>query len=508
MSTQHTIVQDKTFEVIKNTVNKMVDFIRPTYGAAANKIIISKQLYSMVVDDGVQAARDFELNDPVENAIVKLVRETAIKTNDRAGDGTTGSLIMLQALINEIARKSKVNGRKVEQELRRGLEEVKEQLRKKARTIKTKEDLKKVAMISFDDEKIADMIAELYYKMGKDSTITIDKSPTLETKIEMTEGVKIGNGYISPYMITNADRMETVLEKPYILLTDYRITEASDILPILTAMAKENKRELVIICENMEQSALATAVLNIVQGKFFVLAVCAPKGENRKVFLEDLALATGANVFTDSKGSKLEKATIADLGRSQRIIARQDETIIVTPKPKKKEDVQNAIQAIRKAISAEQVEDKRKELEYRLATFTNTLAVIKVGAATENEQKALRYKVEDAVNATKAAFHHGVVCGAGLALSSIKTSSPILNEALKYPAKQLRENMGIDEELSLKVDEALNVVTGKSGYFMDVGVMDPVDVLLAGVESAVSIASILVTSSGMIVESPKETKTE
>lgn len=511
-NTEITIVKDKTFETIRSAVNKMVDMIRPTLGPASNKVIISKMLFKGVPDDGVQIAREFELPDPAENAVVSIIREVAVKTNDRVGDGTTGSLIILQAIINEVARKSRFDGRKVELELKRGLEDLKKQLKKSARQIKTKEDLKKAALVCFDDEKIAEMIADLYFKLGKEGVITIDKSPTMETIVEMTDGTKIERGFISPYMVTNPERMEAVLEKPYILITDYRLTENSDILPLIEKMAAENKRPLIIIAENVEQHALATLIINLPQvinpetrklGSFPSVAINLPNVEDRKILLEDLALITGAKVFTVEKGLKLETATIADLGRAERFICRREESIIVGPKGKKME-IAMAAANLRSAIENEPNERQKKDLIHRLGRFTNTLAVIKVGAPTENEQRSLNYKVEDTLHAVKSAFNHGVVCGAGLYLSRFKTSSPILNEALKYPARQLRENMGIDEEEDLGVDEALNVVTGKKGNFMEVGVMDPVDVLLAGVESAVSIASILLTSCGMIVETPKK----
>src|SRR3990167_6582306 len=266
--TEVTIVHDKTFEVIKSAVNKLCNFIRPTFGPATNKVIISKILNRGVFDDGVQIARDYELSDPAENAIVNIIREVAIRTNDRVGDGTTGSLLMLQSIINEVGHKTRFNGRQIEKELKRGLEEVKAQLLKQAKKIKTKEEFKKVALVAFDDEKIAEMIADLYVKLGNEGTITIAKSPIMETTVEMSEGIKIDKGYIANSMVINPERMETVLEKPYILLTDYRITEANDLLPIMNQMIKENKRELVIICDNLEQNALATAIVNRMQNIF------------------------------------------------------------------------------------------------------------------------------------------------------------------------------------------------------------------------------------------------
>ena len=303
--------------------------------------------------------------------------------------------------------------------------------------------------------------------------------------------------------------MECVIENPYILLTDYRLMEASDILPLMEKLAAKGKRQLVIVAENVEGNALAALVANLAHvfnaetrktGSFQAVAVTAPGGDTRKQFLEDLAILTGGKMFTQAKGDKIETAEVEDLGRAQRFICRRDESVIVKPKGRK-EDVEAAVSALRTAIEAEQNERPKKDLQRRLGMFTNSIAVIKVGAPTESEQKALKYKVEDAVNAVKEAYQGGVVCGAGLSLANIKTSSSILNEALKYPARQLRENMGLDKDIETDTDHVTNVVTGKSGKFMDVGVVDPVNVLLAGVESAVSIASILLTSSGMIVES-------
>lgn len=515
MNTETIIINSKTFEVIKSAVNKMVDTIRPTFGPVGNKVIIDKLPYRMVVDDGVQIARDFELEDPSENAIVKIIREAAIRTNDRSGDGTTSSLIILQAIINEVAKKRKFNGRDIEIELKKGLSEAKQQLIKSAKEIKTKEDLKKVAMIAFDNEEIAEILSDTYFKIGKDGIITIEKSNTMDTEIEISEGIKLNNGYISPYMV-NAEKLEAIIENPYILLTDYRITENTDIFPIMEKMSKENKKGLVIICDNIEHQALATLIINLPQiinpetkkiGAFPSIAINIPSVENKNVLLEDLAILTGAKVFSQSKGDKLENIEISDLGRSEKFISKKDESIIIKPKGSRK-DILSAINGLKSAIESEKKESTKKKLIERLAMFTNKLAVIKVGAPTENEQKGLKYKVEDAVNAVKSAYQNGVVCGGGRALAQIKTSSLILNESLKYPSRQLMENMDLPENLGLDDDHVMNVITGKVGPFFGVGVIDPVDVLISGIESAVSIASVLLTSSGIIVEKPRKNPNE
>ena len=509
MITKTKIISNKEiFGVIQSAVNRMVDFIKDTFGPASNKVIIDRPTHCMIVDDGVQIGRDFQLPLPEENAIVKIIREVSGKTNDRVGDGTTGALIILQAIINEVARKRKIDGRKIEIELKKGLEEAKKQLLSSVAKIKTKEELKKTALISYDNEEIAEIVANLYFKHGKDVVITVEKSPAMKTESVESEGLKIDRGYISPYMVTNPQRMEAEIEKPYILITDLRLTEFGDILPIMERLVKENKRDLVIIAENIEGSALATIVINKIKGEFNVVAINAPSsGKDRTVFLNDIALMTGAKMFSSEKGDKLpktiEEVNLDDLGKAAKFICKQNESIIMGPKGQKA-DIAYNISALKQSIENEKNENSKEQMKLRLARFTNKIAVIKVGAMTENERTALKYKTEDAVNSVRAAYKNGVVAGAGLSLARIKTSSELLNEALKYPYRQLCENMGMDVAPLGKDGEALNVVTGKRGNYMEVGVMDPVDILIAGVESAISIASLLLTSSGMIVEYPKE----
>ena len=511
------VINDNTFKIIQSAVNKMVNLIKPTFGPAGNKVIIESTKYfsPLVVDDGVQIAREFQLDIPEENAVVKVIRETASKTNDRVGDGTTGALIMLQAIINEVGKKSRIDGNIISKELKLAVGEAKEQLLKSTKEIKTKAELKKAALVSFDDEHTASLLSELFFKLGKEATITIERSQTMKTYHEMSKGLTLDKGYISPYMVNNPQRMEGIIDKPYILLTDYKITQGEDIMPIVNLMAKEQKFGLVIIAENVEGQALATLVINEPQvmnpqtkkpGIFSSIAITIPTtSDDKKSFLEDLAMITGAKVFSEEKGFTIKEATIEDLGRADKFICRRDESIIVKPKGNKSA-IKNAIDNLRKLYKSEKSEVRKKKIEKRLSMFTNSLAVIKVGAPTENEQKSLKYKVEDAVNSIKSAYKHGVVCGGGMSLARIKTSSHILNEALKYPSRQLFDNMGEDGNITLKPNEARNMVTGEVGNFMDVGVIDPVNVLIAAIESAVSIATLLLTSSGMIIESPKEEK--
>jgi len=503
------IEQKDTFEIKKRAVDKAVNLIKPTYGPASNKVIISKVLNKIVVDDGVQIARDLEFDDPSENAVLNIVRETAIKTNDRVGDGTAGSLIMLQAIINEVAKLSRIDGRKIEKELRVGFEEVKKNLIGMAKQIKSREDLVKVARISFDNKIIAEVIADAWWKLGADGVVTVDRSGTMETCADISSGIKINRGYISPYMITNPSRMEAVIEKPYIFVTDYRLVEVDDVLAAMNLLVTKKIFNLIIICDNIEQNALATAIINKIQGKFNLVAVNKPVGGDETTHLEDIATMIGAKFFSQKKGDKLAEIKIEDFGHAERFIAKEKESTIIGPKGDKKV-IASATADLQMFLTSAEMEKDKDRIKERMARFTGKVAVIKVGAATENEVNALKYKVDDAVNAVQAAFRGGVVCGAGLSLSRIKTSSEILNEALKAPYKQLKDNMGMEKDLVdyTKGDEAMNVVTGEVGNFFKVGVLDPVDVLIAGVESAISIASLLITTTGMIVEKPRKPRIE
>lgn len=505
MTNQVTVVRKDSFEKIRSAVDQTVDLIKPTFGPASNKVIIAKVTHGMVVDDGVQIARDLELADPVEHAIMKVVREVAIKTNDRVGDGTTGALIMTQAMINGIAQLPRFEGHKIEKELKAALDEAKQQLAKLARPIKTKEDLEKVARISFDNPEIATMISEAWFKLGVDGVLTVDRSGTMQTDLEMTDGIKLPRGYLSPYMITNPQRMEGVIEKPYILFTDYRLTEANDVINVMNQLAGKNITNLVIVAENVEGAALATLVINKMQGKFNAIAVTIPKDDT--VMLEDLAMMTGAKFFSEQKGDKVDQATIENLGRAERFIARRTESVIIGPRGDKKAIVK-AIADLNMAANGESDEKAKKQIQKRIARFGNKVGVIKVGAPTDNEVNALKYKVEDAVNATHAAFKSGVVPGGGIGLANLHTESDLMNEALKAPFRQLKLNSGVDSHRKLNKGEAINVVTGEIGDWMKVGVLDPLDVLTAQLESAVSIVSLLVTTSGMIVEAPKHLKQE
>jgi len=517
----HITESREAFEVITRATDKACNLVKPTYGPAAGKVIIDKLTHKQLLDDGVQIIRDFELPDPAENAVVRVIREAATKTSARAGDGTTSALIMLQAIIHEVVRGGKFSGREVENELKKGLEDFQRQILKDTKKIDTLEELEKVALISFDNPEIAKLIAGLYKKLGREATITLEKSPTLDTYAETNDGVALKTGYISPYMVNTPEKMECIFKNPHILITNYRLMEAADLEPIVHLMAKAGKRNLVVLAENVEESALSLLVLNLpsvarqtpegglVRGTFPNCAINIPKVEDklRTQMLEDIALLTGATVFSREKGRDVKNATLKDLGTADRFIAGRESSLIIDPGGKKK-DIAMAITALRLNIKNEKVENKKAGYIDRLNLYTNSVATIKVGAPTDYEQKALMRKVENVKNSVGSAYKSGVVCGGGLGLSRIKTSSPILNNALQKPHKQLLENMGINKLLPLAKGEAYNAVTEQIGPYMDVGVVDPVEVLLAGVESAVSIGSLLLNTQGIIAEVPEKLNQE
>jgi chaperonin GroEL len=497
------IEHENSFQIILSALRKMTNFIAPTFGPAANKVIIDRQLYRMVVDDGVQIARDFELEDTAENAVIKIIKEVAIKTNDRVGDGTTGSLIMLRAIMDEIARLNIRDGRKISIELKKAAEEAKQQLIKIARPISKQDEIERVAKISFDNPEVAKLISTLLSKIGKDGVVTLEGSNTMDITAERQDGIEFNNGYISPYMITDPQRAEANLSKPYVLVTSYRLTNANDVIPIMNALLAQGKRELLIIADNVESDALATLVINRMQGKFVGVAVQCPQVEDKQQWLDDICTMTGATLFTEIKGNRVDEATIDMLGRAEKAIVRTKKTTIVGGKGRRV-DIEKAKQKIRAQLDSNIKDSEKEILSLRLARFINGVAVIKVGAPTEAEQKALKYKVEDVINSTKAAMRGGVVAGAGMALGEITTSSSILNIALKSPWQQLMKNARID--LNIGKGKTFNIVTGESGDYFKVGVIDPVEVLIAQIESAVSIASILTTTHGLLVEEPEKPK--
>lgn len=502
------VTHKETFDIIHSALNKCANLVKLTFGPESQKVLIKLPTHTMVVDDGVQVMRDIQLEDPNENAVKDIIKEVSIRTNDRVGDGTTGAIIMLQGIINAVHDRGNVSCREISQEIKTAAESAKTQLLAMAEPITTKAQLYKVARIAFDNHDIAELISSAWHKMGIDGIVSVERSGTMETTLDMAEGLKIPNGIISPYMVNNVQRMTAEIDDPLVLVTSYRLTEIDDILPLMEKLSENGIRKLVIVCDNIEGDALATINANGLHGqcdpskKMHIVAVTAPfKGSERTNFLEDIGLLLGAKVFTEGKGNRLQNVEIDDLGHADRVVATQEEMIFVSPTGDKKA-IRAATKSLKTAIEAEKKEVKKDALRQRLARFTNKIAVLKVGAKTDIETIALKYKVEDAIHATHAAFKSGVVAGGGFGLAALTTDSDIFNEALQRPRIQLFQNSGIKQTPYPTGGYAYNVVTGKDGDAMAVGVIDPVDVLIAQVETAASVAEILLTTRGLIVEHP------
>ena len=425
-------------EHVRTAVDKLVNFIKPTYGPANNSIIISSEFRHDNLDDGVSIAEEFELKDKFENAIIKSVKEVARKTNDRVGDGTTGALIIAQALLN--SEKPSLN-------LKKAANEAKEQLLASAKEIKTKEELKNVAMVSYNNEEMAKIISDIVHKVGQDGVISVEEGNSLITSNEIVDGLQFDSGYISPYMVTDTERMEVVLENPSILLTNKKISSVSEIMPALEKIMSSGKKDILIIAEDVEGEALALLIINKLKGIFNAVAVRIPGyGEERNDLLEDIAALTASTTINEDTGISLDNIDVEMLGSSRKIVITKDTTTIMNGSGNVEERIKQLM--TQKEMSTE--EDEKTTLKNRIAKLTGGIALIKVGASTEAEMKKLKYKVEDAVNSTKLAYKSGVVRGAGIALSTIETSDTNLNDALKAPARILKENLGefgVDEKI-------------------------------------------------------------
>lgn len=459
-------------EVVKSATDKLVNFIKPTFGPLGKGIIIQDGLGFKSVDDGVSIAKEFELKDEFENSIVQFIKEVAIKTNERVGDGTTGSLIILQSLINRISYEDLAD-------LEKGLQIFKEQIKEKSIKVSTKEEIKNIAYISFNNEKIAEIIAEIVKEIGDDGVISVEDSNSIETTYEVVKGMQFDRGYISSHFVSNKEKMEAVLENPYILVTDKKISSFQEILPLLEKVFKLEKKGLVIIADDMDGDALGALILGKLQGAFNVVVIKAPGfGDRKKEMLEDIACLTGATFISEEKGMRIENVDVFALGQARKVSSLHNRTTIVEGRGVQ-ENIDARIEEIRERIKNATSEFDKEKLQERLAKIVGGVGVIKVGASTESEAKMLKYKIEDAVNASQAASRGGYVKGAGIALSKIKTET-ILDDSLKAPLEQIKAS-GID-------------ITK-----VDANVIDPTEVIIAQVESAVSIAKVLITSSGILI---------
>ncbi len=514
--------EEEARRAILRGVEALAKAVKVTLGPSGRHVILEKKFGSpTITKDGVTVAKEIELKDPFENLGAQLVREVASKTSDVAGDGTTTATILAEAIFKE-GLKQIVAGHNA-MEIKRGIdtavEKVVEKLKEISREVKDRKEIEQVATISANnDREIGEKIAEAMDKVGKDGVITVEEAKGIETYVEIVEGMQFDRGYISPYFVTNPEKMECVLEEPYILIHDKKISSVRDLLPILEKVAQQGKPVLVI-AEDVEGEALATLVVNKIRGILQACAVKAPGyGERRKAMLEDIAILTGGRVISEEAGMKLENATLSDLGRAKRVVVNRDTTTIVEGAGKK-EDIQARIQQIRTLIEETKSDYDREKLQERLAKLAGGVAVIYVGAPTETAMKEKKARIEDALHATKAAVEEGIVPGGGVALlrcaSAIdelklegdkKVGAEIVKKALSEPLKQIAENAGyegslvVEEVKKLPQDQGFNALTGEYVDMFEAGIIDPTKVERIALQNAASIAGLLLTTEALVVE--------
>lgn len=512
---------------IRHGVNVLADAVKVTLGPKGRNVILDKAFGGpTITNDGVTIAKEIELQDKFENMGAQLVKQVAEKTNDLAGDGTTTATILAQAMINEGMRNvaAGANPMAIRRGIEKGTEAVVAELKKRAKKVQGKEETAQVASISANDREIGEMIAEVYDVVGREGVITVEESQTMAMEKEVVEGMQIDRGYISAYFVTDTASMEAVIEKPYILITDRKISAAQqDLLPILEKVAQTGRKDIVIIAEDVDGDALTTLILNKLRGVLNVLAIKAPEfGDRRKEVLQDIAILTGAQVVSEDLGLALDTMTLDMLGQARRIVADKDHTLIVEGKgdsaaiKARQEELKNQL--------AKSTDNYLKEkLRTRLAKLSGGVGVLKIGAATEVEQKEKRHRVEDAVEATKAALEEGIVAGGGVALvnalkalDSVKLDSEeqvgitILRKALEAPMRQIAENAGMDgaviiEEVKKQgVGIGYNAATGEYIDMVKAGIIDPLKVTRSALQNAASVSALLLTTEAAIVDLPEE----
>ncbi|MBI5596658.1 MAG: chaperonin GroEL [Elusimicrobia bacterium] len=513
---------------LKEGINKLADAVRGTLGPRGRAVVLEKKFGSpTIIDDGVTIAKEIELEDPLENMGAQLVKEVSSKTNDIAGDGTTTATILAQSMLNEGIRNltAGADGMALKRGIEKAVKAVVDELQKNHKPVKTWEDKAQIATIASNDKTIGKMIADALEKVGHEGVITVEEGKTAETSLEVVEGMQFDRGYLSPYFVTDPERMEAVLDDAYVIITDKKISAMNDILPLLEKVAQSGK-PFMIIAEDVEGEALATLVVNKLRGTLKVVAVKAPGfGDRRKDLLQDIATLTDGKVISEELGLKLEKAGLDMLGKAKTIKVDKENTTIVGGAGKKT-DITKRADNIRTQIKDTTSDYDREKLEERLAKLSGGVAVINVGAATETEMKAKKAKVEDAKNATKAGVEEGIIAGGGIALlscqkvvDSIKmenedemTGVKIVRKALEAPLRQLAENCGM--EPSVVVDTirkagngtGLDALTGEYTNLVKAGIVDPVKVTRSALENAASIAGIVLTTSVLIADIPEKKK--
>ena len=505
-------------------VDILADTVKVTLGPKGRNVVLEKSFGSpLITNDGVTIAKEIELEDHFENMGAKLVSEVASKTNDIAGDGTTTATVLTQAIVREGIKNVTAGANPIG--IRRGIETAVaaavEALKNNAIPVANKEAIAQVAAVSSRSEKVGEYISEAMEKVGKDGVITIEESRGMETELEVVEGMQFDRGYLSQYMVTDSEKMVADLENPYILITDKKISNIQEILPLLESILQSN-RPLLIIADDVDGEALPTLVLNKIRGTFNVVAVKAPGfGDRRKAMLEDIAILTGGTVITEDLGLELKDATIEALGQAARVTVDKDSTVIVEGAGNP-EAISHRVAVIKSQIETTTSEFDREKLQERLAKLSGGVAVIKVGAATETELKEMKLRIEDALNATRAAVEEGIVAGGGTALVNVipavadleltgdeATGCNIVLRALEEPVRQIAHNAGfegsivIDRLKNAEVGTGFNAATGEWVNMIDQGIIDPVKVSRSALQNAASVASLILTTEAVVANKPE-----
>ena len=536
MGAKQVIFDQDVRSALKRGVDIVAGAVRVTLGPRGRNVAIDKSWGGpTITNDGVSIAKEITLADKFENMGASIVKEVATKTNDKAGDGTTTAVVLTQAIVHEGLKRTALgaNAMMVRRGIEKAAKDAIEELKKMKRDVKGKTDIRQVASISAESEELGKTIADVVEKVGKDGVVTVEESQTTETNYEYVEGMEFDKGYVSAYMVTNAERMESELKDAHILITDKKISAIKDILPVLEKVAQSGKKELVIIADDVDGEALATLVVNKLRGVFNVLAVKAPGyGDRKKEMLADIATTVGGEVISDDVGISMEKFELNMLGRAQRVVATKDSTVIVGGKGKRSE-IEARVQQLRAQLENTSSKFDKEKIEERIAKLTGGVAVIRVGAATETEMKYLKDKIEDAVNATKAAIAEGIVPGGGAALAKVgekltKRIDPkahdeytigyrILLTALSAPLLQIASNAGREDGAVI-----LKEVVSKGGAWgfdaskesdeahivdmYEAGIIDPVKVTRSCVENSASAAAVLLTTEAAVADLPEEKK--
>jgi chaperonin GroEL len=519
---------------LKNGMDILANAVGTTLGPKGRNVALDKKFGApTVTHDGVSVAKEITLEDPYENMGAQLLAQAASKTNDIAGDGTTTSTVLAQAIANEGLKMvaAGANPMLIKHGIEKATAAAVEAIRKQSQKIDTKDEIAQVASNSAADTQIGSLIADVMDKVGKDGVITVEESKTLQFETEFVEGMQFDRGYISAYFITASDTMEAVINEPYILIHDKKISAAADIVPVLEKLVQIGKRDLVIIAEDVDGEALATLILNKLRGMLNVLAIKAPGfGDRRKAMLQDIAVLTGGTVITDELGKKLESTTIADLGRAKKVVSTKDDSTVVDGSGNAKA-IKGRIEEIKVEIDKSTSDYDKEKLNERLAKLAGGVAVIRVGAATEVELKEKKHRVEDALSAARAAVEEGIVAGgevslinAAEALGKLKLEDEdeqagvtIVRKALEAPMRKLASNAGQDGAViidnvrrqakeSKNKNVGYNVITGEYGDMIKAGVIDPVKVVRGALENAASIAAMILTTDALITDAPEKEK--